>query len=204
MMKIIDLSMPLNEKTPTYPEDPQIEIQQIAVIEKQGWSEKRLHLNTHCGTHIDAPAHMIRNGKTLDELPLQSFYGKGILIDVRHKPITKDLFKKQRIMPQSVVLFFTGQSEHMHTNYYEKAKFIPQEVARELVKINVKAVGIDSFSPDQKPYPIHKILLTHNIIIIENLVNLQQLKGKKFNLHYFPLSISLGDGAPCRAVAFVN
>src|SRR3989338_5417555 len=123
-MKIIDLSIPLNEKTPAYPEDPQIELEQIAVVEKNGWSEKRIHCNTHCGTHIDAPAHMIVSGKTLDQLPLDSFYGEGILIDARKKEITVEYIKKHRIQKGNVVLFLTGQSDHRYSNYYEHATFI--------------------------------------------------------------------------------
>ncbi len=203
-MNIIDLSMPLNEKTPAYSGDPQIELQQIAVVEKNGWSEKRIHCNTHCGTHIDAPSHMISKGKTLDQLPLEQFQGEGVLIDVRKTEITINCVKKRKIKPQSSVLFLTGQSDKMYTNYYEHAKFIPPEVAHELVKLKVRAIGIDSFSPDQEPYPIHKIVLPKNIIIIENLVNLKALIGKKFQVQYFPLKITNGDGAPCRAIAFVE
>ena len=203
-MTIIDLSIPLNEKTPAYPGDPKIEIEQIAIHEKNGWNEKRIHCNTHCGTHVDAPSHMIQKGKTLDEIPLEAFQGKGILIDVRKKEITMKCLKEHKIMPDHVVLFFTGQSDQLYTNYYEHAKFIPPDVAHELVQLKVKAVGIDSFSPDQEPYPIHKILLLKNIIIIENLTNLKALLGKKFQVHYFPLKITNGDGAPCRALALVE
>ena len=203
-MTIIDLSVPLNEKTPAYPGDPQIEIEQIAVVEKNGWSEKRIHCNTHCGTHLDAPSHMIPKGKTLDEIPLEQFQGKGVLIDVRKTEITLEYLKKHKISSQSAVLFLTGQSDHIYTNYYEHAKFIPEDVAKELVKRKVKAVGIDSFSPDQEPYPIHKILLPKNIILIENLTNLKTLVGKKFTVQYFPLKITDGDGAPCRALAFTK
>lgn len=203
-MKIIDLTMPLDHRTPAYPGDPKIEIQQIAVVEKDGWSEKRIHCNTHCGTHLDAPSHMISKGKTLDEIQLEQFHGEGILIDVRKKEMTMECLKEHKISPHHVVLFLTGQSDKMYTNYYEHAKFIPEEVAHELVALKIKAVGIDSFSPDAEPYPIHKILLPKNILIIENLINLKQLVDKKFTVQYFPLRITGGDGSPCRALAFVE
>ena len=111
---------------------------------------------------------------------------------------------KQIDFKEKIVLFYTGQSEKSYENYYEGAKFISEEVAHELVRRKVKAIGIDAFSPDTEPYPIHKILLPANILIIENLVNLKALLGKRFTVHYFPLKISGGDGAPCRAVAFVE
>ena len=203
-MKIIDLSMPLDERTPAYPEDPPLDITQIAELPKHGWNEKRLEINSHCGTHIDAPAHMIAKGRTLSEISLDHFYGKGIIIDVREKEINLSCLTTLKITRQSVVLFLTGQSERKGEEYYENAKFVTEEVAEKLVEMDIKAIGIDSFSPDHKPFPIHKILLSKNILIIENLKNLQQLLGKDFSIHFFPLAISEGDGAPCRAVAFLN
>lgn len=203
-MKLIDLTMPLDEKTPTYPGDPQIEIEQIAELQKNGWREKRLHINTHCGTHVDAPAHFFEKGKTLDALHLEDFQGEGILFDVRKRKITLSVLKEQSIAQKSVVLFCTGQSDNRYGNYYEGANFIPEEVAHELVNKEVKAVGVDAFSPDTEPYPIHKILLSKDILIIENLVNLKALLGKRFIVHYFPLKISEGEGAPCRAVAITK
>lgn len=200
-MDIIDLSMPLNEKTPAYPGDPQIKISQIANLEKNGWNEKRLEINTHCGTHVDAPSHMLAAGKTLEQLPLETFTGEGIVIDVSQREITLHCLENIMIPSKAVVLFYTGQSDKK--DYYEHAKFIPENVARKLVNLNVKAIGIDSFSPDQEPYPIHKIVLAHNIILIENLINLKELRGKKFTMQYFPLHLTGGDGAPCRALAFV-
>lgn len=196
--------MPLDHRTPAYPGDPKIEIEQIALVQKDGWSEKRIHANTHCGTHVDAPAHMILNGETLDQINLERFCGESIVIDVRKREINIDCLKEVKITAQSIVLFLTGQSDKRYKKYYEGAKFIPEDVAQELVKLKVRAVGIDSFSPDAEPYPIHKILLPKGILIIENLINLKEILGKNGTLYYFPLRITNGDGAPCRAIAMVN
>ena len=201
-VKIIDLTMPLDEKTPAYVGDPQIEIKQIALLKKNGWNEKRINSNTHCGTHIDAPSHMLE-GKNLDQLQLELFYGEGIVIDVRRRNIDEQCIPNQKLKDK-IVLFLTGQSDKRYDNYYQSAKFIPTEVALKLEKEKVKAVGIDSFSPDEEPYPVHKILLPQNILIIENLIDLKLLLQKKFIIHYFPLRITKGDGAPCRAIAFVK
>ncbi len=203
-MRLIDLTLPLDEKTPAYPGDPQIEIEQIAELKENGWREKRLHFNSHCGTHVDAPAHFFEKGKTLDDLSLEDFQGEGIIFDVRRRKITLSVLKEQNITPRSVVLFCTGQSDKRYGNYYEGANFLSEEVAHELVRRKVKAIGVDAFSPDTEPYPVHKILLSKDILIIENLVNLKALLGKRFTIHYFPLNITGGDGGPCRAVAFVE
>ena len=203
-MNIIDLTMPLDNKTPAYRGDPIIKVKQIATIKKDGWNEKRIHINTHCGTHIDAPSHMVSAGRSIDKIPLNAFFGEGVLIDVKKKNINLPCLKGLKCNSESVVLFLTGQSDKRYQKYYNNTKFVSTEVAHQLVKLKVKAIGIDSFSPDQEPYPVHKILLQKGILIIENLINLKSLIGKKFQVQYFPLSITDGDGAPCRVLAFVK
>ncbi len=203
-MEIIDLTMPLDEKTPPYPGDTPLKLRQLETIQNDGCNKKSITCTTHCGTHIDVPAHMIVNGATLDELPLDRFMGDGVLIDVRKKEITVNCLKEQKIPEQSVVLFLTGQSEKLYQKYYAGVKYIPEDVALELVKKKVKAIGVDSPGPDAAPHLIHKLVLPHNIILIENLINVEKLVGKKFTVQYFPLRITGGDGSPCRALAFVE
>src|SRR3989344_3468845 len=85
-MKIIDLS------------DPIVELNEIAKIESHGWNEKRLSMNSHSSTHIDAPFHMIENGKKLSEYSLDRFYGDGIVIKaVGKKTLGKELLKGKEI-----------------------------------------------------------------------------------------------------------
>ena len=67
--------------------------------------------------------------------------------------------------------------------------------------MNVKIIGLDSFTPDKEPFETHKLLFTKNICIVENLVNLKQLVGKKFECTILPLKLANADGAPCRVVA---
>ena len=62
---IIDLTMSIDEETPVFPGDPKQEIKQYATIKENGWNEKRLTINSHFSTHIDAPFHMLENGKKL-------------------------------------------------------------------------------------------------------------------------------------------
>ncbi len=204
MRRIIDLSMPLDKRTPIYPGDKKIEIKQIGLLQRDGCNKKNINCNSHCGTHLDAPAHMIPRGATLDQIPLDRFRGEGVLIDVRNKEITLDSLQGKKITDQSVVLFLTGQSDKRYQEYYKGTKYIPVSVARELIRKKVKAVGVDSLSPDNEPYLIHKMLLPKNILIIENLINLKHLVGKRFTIQYFPLRITEGDGSPCRALAFVE
>ncbi len=83
-MRIIDLTVTLSESTPVFPGDPKLEITEIGSVEKDNYLEHRLCLPTHIGTHIDAPAHIIRGGKRLSDYPISKFIGDGVLIDARN------------------------------------------------------------------------------------------------------------------------
>jgi len=55
-------------------------------VAEDGYAEKQLHLHSHTGTHVDSPAHMIRDGMTLDQMPLDRFMGQALLLDCRGLP----------------------------------------------------------------------------------------------------------------------
>jgi kynurenine formamidase len=65
-------------------------------------------------------------------------------------------------------------------------------------------VGLDSYSPDNEPFEIHKMLLKRDILIVENLVNLDRLVGKRFRCYVMPLKIQDADGAPCRVIGIIE
>jgi arylformamidase len=191
----LDLTMPLDEKTPVYPGDPKQQIEQIATVAKDGWAEKRLTFNSHLGTHIDAPSHMIEGGKTLDDFPIETFIGEAIVVTLGDiSAVKKD----------DIVFFNTNHTKNAYDpGFFQNNPVLSTKLAEKLVELGVKIVGLDSFSPDKEPWPVHKVLLAHDILIVENLVNLDQLLGKRFMCYILPLKIKDGDGAPCRVVANV-
>lgn len=76
-----------------------------------------------------------------------------------------------------------------------------EAIAKYMLAKGVKIVGLDTYSADQdKSFPIHKTLLTGEVLIIENLTNLAKLKGKEFKIYALPLKLEI-DGAPARVVA---
>ena len=76
---IIDLTLPIDSKTPNFPGDPGISIKQFSTVEKDSIGKKVLTFHSHFSTHIDAPSHMIANGKTLSDYPMEKFAGEGIV-----------------------------------------------------------------------------------------------------------------------------
>ena len=197
---LIDLSVELNEKTPIYPGDPATTIRPSGVLEQDGYRDHFVCVGTHVGTHMDAPSHMLAGGKNLDEFPVEKFSGRGVYIKVDGEFDTEQI-KKVPLQEGDVVLFHTGMSNKYHEPaYYDSYPAIPEELAHYLVEKKIKIVGVDMCSPDREPFPVHKILLGSEILIIENLTNLNTLAGKSFKVYAFPIKLQI-DGAPVRVVA---
>ncbi len=202
-MKIIDLSVTLNEDTPVYPGDPKFKIGKAGVLEKDGFNDHYISGGTHVGTHIDAPLHMVDNGKNLDEIPIGQFAGRGIYIKVDNKTFDIATVENAGIEEGDIVLFHTGMADiYDSEEYFENYPEIPEVIARYLADKKVKMVGVDMCGPDHEPFKIHKILLGSGVLIIENLTNLGQLEGKEFNLYALPIKLQL-DGGPARVIAEV-
>jgi kynurenine formamidase len=197
---LIDLSVPLNEQTPVYPGDPVPKIEPAGVLAKDGYNDHYISMGTHVGTHIDAPLHMLEDGLSLDKLPIEQFVGKGRMVKVTGTDF--ESVKSADVQEGDIVLFRTGMSDKYHEAvYFEEYPAMSEEVANYLVGVKVKMVGVDTCSVDnQDGFPIHKILLTGNVLIIENLTNLGQLTGKDFKVYALPLNLQI-DGSPARVVA---
>lgn len=205
-MKIIDLTMQLDANTPVYPGEPKPRIRQKSTVANDGFNTKGLEISSHSGTHIDAPFHMLQNGKKLDEFPISTFFGKAMVLDARKSNENKEIIADtSKAHGTDFVFFCTGNSKNRHfENYFENSTSISLQTAKELVAKKVKIVGIDRLSPDNEPFATHMELLGNNVLIVENLVNLEGLIGKKFECIIMPLKIADADGAPCRVVAILD
>ena len=204
-MKIIDLTHSFTDKMPVYPDDPKSSLKQVASIDKEGYTDHLIITVMHVGTHMDAPLHMIANGKKMDEIAPDKFLGKGILIDARNKSVIDvALIKNISIKKDSIVLIYTDFGrKYRKKAYFENYPSIAEDFAKKMVDLDVKIVGIDFLGPDQPPFPIHKILLGHEILIIENLTNLDKLLGiDNFEVIALPAKFH-ADAAPVRVVARV-
>lgn len=185
-MRIIDLTQAFTDNMPVYPGDPPNSLKQVANIGKEGFTDHELKTVMHVGTHMDAPLHMIPNGKKMDEISPEKCFGKGVLIDA----VGKDK------------LVYTGFGDkYRDKSYFEGYPTITEDFALKMVELKVKIVGMDILGPDQPPFPTHKILLGNEVLIIENLTNLDQLVGvKDFEIIALPAKFH-ADAAPVRVIA---
>lgn len=199
-VSIIDLSVPLNEQTPVYPGDPATSIKPAGVFVEDGYNDHLISVGTHVGTHIDAPFHMIADGKTLDQIPVEQFVGRGCYIEAKDG-FDLEAIKQADIREGDIVLFHTGIiARYKEPSYYEKYPKLPEDIARYLVDMKVKMVGMDMSGPDHEPFKTHKILLGGGVLIIENLTDLDQLADKEFTVYALPIKLEV-DGAPARVIA---
>lgn len=204
-MKYIDLTHSFVPDMPAYPGDPKSTLTQAARIDSEGYTDHLLNTLMHVGTHMDAPLHMIQDGAYMDKIPLDTFFGSGVLIDARGVPrIDASILTGVNIPPNSIVLVYTGFGNKFHTpEYFQDYPQIDESFAKRMVEMKVKIVGMDIVGPDEPPFPTHKELLGHGILIIENLTNLDALVGvKQFSVIALPAKFHT-DATPVRIIATI-
>jgi len=171
----IDLTLSLYKDIPVFPGDPEVEIKQVHFLEKHGWNMATVSFPTHIATHVNVPIHMVDNGKTLDDYPLDMFMGNAVLYE-KDIPFKKDL------------------------GYIFESQNITKEIVDQLIKTPVKFIAL----PAKHEFDIEfeRVLLEHGQISFENLTNTEKLP-KTFFFAGVPLKIQKGDGSPVRAYATI-
>ncbi len=210
-MRLIDLTHRIEPGMTVYPGTAPPVIKEACTLAADGFREKRLDLYSHTGTHIDAPAHMLANGKSLDQLAIGTYFGTACLY--RHRgpaPISKANLAPCADLLGGVDFFLiaTGWDKFWKTPaYFTDFPTLTEEAAGWLTHFRLKGVGVDTISVDpvdSLSFPVHTVLLTNEIVIIENLTNLTSLAVDTFSFCCLPLHIIDADGSPVRAVALVD
>ncbi len=194
---MIDISLPLDWNLITYPGDARYEQYPYMTHKKNGVHITRLIMETHSGTHLDAPFHALPDGKTAGALDIEKLSGPTSVVEV------KGDFVSSQDIPDDVegrVLFKTKNSG-MYDSFHTDFCYISEEAANKLVDLKTEVMGIDYLSIEKfgtKGMKVHKILLGHDVVVIEGL-NLLEVKPGKYEMLCLPLKMDL-DGALCRAV----
>ena len=221
MADLIDLTLTLgSDRISLVPGLVGVETESIQTHETHARSNQKLCLATHIGTHVDAPFHFVDGATTVENMPLEKYAGPAILLDLRsvskgQEPLTIAEVTEAGANPESVkdqiVVLFTGWAEAESGGpwFYGHGPYLGTDTAGYLADCGANAVAVD-FPIDKHPdtplstikdFPVHRLLLGQNIPLIENLINLDKLVGKQFELWALPLKLKGGDGAATRAVA---
>lgn len=120
-MKLYDLSQPLNQEAPFWPYYPPFEAKYFKRKPEHGVNAQYIQTSNHIGTHLDAPRHFITNGKTIDQIPLESLYGPGVIVDLRDEMDELAVYTPQMIEKRAEIK--EGDILVLHTGWNKYAQF---------------------------------------------------------------------------------
>jgi arylformamidase len=203
--RVIDISRKIYPGMAVWPGDTGPDITREELIRNGGVCNlSSIHMGVHTGTHIDAPLHFIDEAKDVGNLDLSRFIGfvNVFELDVK-KFITSEDIKDLPIKAGDIVFFKTLNSEIPEEEGFRKDYiYFDRSAAELLIQIGVKTVGFDYFSIDGYGlgcHPVHQLILSHEIGVIEGLY-LKEVKAGTYFFSCLPLRISGVDGSPVRAV----
>ena len=205
-MKVYDLTHTIQNDMPVYPGTEQPKLTTACTIEAVGYRETLLHMFSHTGTHMDAPAHMLLDGAALDSYGADKFAGTAVVVDCRgQESISLPLLQSYDLNGVDFVLFCTGWDKKWGSpDYYEGFPCLTADAAAYLVTLPLKGVGEDSISLDpcdSVDFPNHITLMRADFVNTENLTGLDALIGRRFTFVTLPLKFENSDGCSCRAIA---
>jgi len=176
------------------------------------WRVTALHIGTHTGTHIDAAAHYVEGGRTIDRYPISRFILPGICIPVKgldpDEPVERHHLEGflTGIPKGGAVIIQTGWDRYWGQELYLQHPFLAPSAAQALAEAGASLVGIDALNVDstsQGTTHAHERFLGSDILIVENLRGLDQLPpGVVLWCSFLPLSLPGLDGSPVRAIAW--
>ena len=207
-MKMYDLSMTVSNELPTYPGDPVVNISQAIDFKQSGYNVMSVCMGTHSGTHLDVPRHMIDRGLSVDAADLDKFLGLALFAEIsksKNEEITIDDIKDLDLRKDDILIIRTGWEKNRYKmDFFYGFPYFSADVADYLISKKIKAIGADIPTVDGpgRNGAFHKKLMLSGIIIIEALINLKQVVGKRMYFSALPIKIKDADGSPVRAVAF--
>ena len=206
MSKFIDITVALDPRMPVWPESHGVNISPLMTIEKEEWNVSRLDIDVHSGTHIDAPLHIIPDGKTTNEIPLEKLLGACVVADCRglEKIEAKDLAFLQLPTDTRKLLLKTDNSRHWREPFHtfrEDFCALTSDASQWIVDRGIHLVGIDYHSIQlfHDPPATHRILLEKEVVIVETL-NLLNVVPGNYQLYCLPLKVNGVEGIPARVV----
>ena len=193
-MKIYDISQELFT-CQVYPGDPTPEKSALSLMENGAlYNLSAFSMCAHNGTHIDAPYHFIKDGKAVDELPLEAFVGKAYVAE-HHGVVFADDAKRiieaaKKLDPESAKrILIKGDVE------------VSLEAAKTFASSGIHLLGNEpqTVGPKDAPMAVHLALLSAEVVLLEG-IRLSDVPTGAYLLNAAPLNLSGADGAPCRAI----
>ena len=233
--RVVDLTYNYNEQTIYWPTSPsKFKLDQLSYGKTEAgffYSANSFSTPEHGGTHIDAPIHFDKNGRTVDQIPLEQLFVPAVVIDVSEKTkndrnyrlTSEDVLAFENvhgeIKPGTAVLLRTGWGKYWPDRKAYLGDDTPgdashlafpsfgESAARLLIEQReVVLIGLDTASIDygqSKDFIVHRIAAKHNVPGIENIANMELLPDTGFMLIALPVKIEGGSGGPVRVIALL-
>lgn len=209
---IHDLTITLDENTLPFPDsgDPRMTWKHLVDHTVYKCQVSLFSMVTHLGTHVDAPLHFVKDGKTTASVDLSLYCGEAVCLQVPEVPMDQPLdiapvleANKTLIKKGDIIILSTGWEDRVGTAaYFEFPDFDPS-VGPLLESYGARGIGFDLPSIDRQG-DAHQSVLGRDMSIIESLINLRPLIGKRFYFSAVPLKFGDGDGSPVRAYAVTD
>lgn len=221
-MYLVDLSKTIggldHRHIPFEGHPPSVEYSLLNTHGEHGRTNATLKFNIHEGTHIDPPYHFIADGATIDQIPISDFFAPAYIArvhdaapgnEIRLDQVLETVDLPEDLAGEVLIIDSAWDSRAKDEEYYVNAPYLSQELADWIVAKRLKAIGLTNppdkvEAPHEGDAPIHRTLLGHGILIIENLANLDAVNQERFYIGAFPLKIYKGCGGPARVVAFLD
>lgn len=215
IVRIVDLSREITADTVVYPGDPVPHIEQHATIAADGFNLVSVRMGSQSGTHVDAPFHFDDATKKIDEIPLEQFIGRGVVLRcdgvTARERITLEAVRTDvdRVQASDIVLVHTGWARHYGEPAYFDNPFLDSDLVTFLLERGVRTIGLDALNIDETPddthpgegFPAHHLIAKAGGVICENLCNLESIDFAESLVSLLPMKFVGIDGAPVRAVA---
>jgi kynurenine formamidase len=215
IVRVVDLSREITAETVVYPGDPVPHIAQHATIANAGFNLVSIHMGSQSGTHVDAPFHFDDDTEKIDEVALDRFVGRGVVLHcdgvAARQRITLDSVRTEAESARAgdIVLVNTGWARHYGTPAYFDNPFLDAGLVSFLLDRGVRTIGLDALNIDETPddthpgegFPAHHLIAKVGGVICENLCNLESIDFANPLVSLLPMKFIGIDGAPVRAVA---
>jgi len=202
----IDATVPVEPGMPVWPGDPGVEAERVHDLARgDPYTLTRLALSVHTGTHLDAPAHYVLGGPTVDRFPHELALCRALVVDLHGvRVITADRLRMLRLRRGTCVLFRTDNSARGRRDPRFEGSFVALDLdaARFLVGRGVRLVGVDGPSvgpPTPEGDEVHRALLTAGIWLLEGL-ELSAVGAGRYDMVCLPLRLRGAEGAPARVL----
>jgi arylformamidase len=218
-MKIIDISVVINNDTIVYPNNPPVVIESVPKTASNSSGLSKISFGSHTATHIDAPSHTIEFGDPIEYYSLENFIGECQVFDFSYlnpgelikisdfeKALNSENSSKKEISAGDRILVKTSNSDRGYEEFYEDFVALSGDCADWLAEKNIYLFGIDYLSIKKRGSAdnrAHNSLLSKNIPIIEGL-NLKDVTGGTYEIFCPPLKLTGVDGAPTRAILIIR